>query len=118
MLPPISLHKVRAPLCWSGSWDTLRALSMRMAVRGEDGERTERESMRMCVTKWAKTRERHSLMDNPYSFYLSFRHVVVWLEDVKIRFLPMEERGPLRATEAADWTAALREVLNVCVMLS
>lgn len=33
-----------------------------------------------------------------------------WLEDSKIRALPMGERGPLRATGDANWDGALSQV--------
>ena len=38
----------------------------------------------------------------------TFREFIVWLEDTKIRALPMNERGPLRAVDASssEWHAA------------
>ena len=38
---------------------------------------------------------------------VTFRELVVWLEDTKIRALPMDSRGPLRDVRASDWPNAL-----------
>ncbi len=40
----------------------------------------------------------------------SFRNVIVWLEDVKVRFLAMEDRVPLRAVSSPEWDATLKSV--------
>lgn len=42
----------------------------------------------------------------------SFRELVVWLEDTKIRALPLEMRGPLRDIENANWNTAFSAFLK------
>ena len=36
--------------------------------------------------------------------------MIVWLEDVKVRFLAMEDRMPLRAVSSPEWDATLKSV--------
>ena len=39
-----------------------------------------------------------------------FRHMVVWLEDMKIRLYPIDERQNLRDTQTPQWEQVLSKV--------
>ena len=40
----------------------------------------------------------------------AFKSLVVWLEDSKIRHMPIEDRAPLRDVDGAGWQATLAQV--------
>lgn len=42
----------------------------------------------------------------------SFRDLVVWLEDQKIRHYKIEDRGALKAVEEKDWATGYRQYLG------
>ncbi|KAK8401373.1 hypothetical protein O3P69_002855 [Scylla paramamosain] len=53
---------------------------------------------------------------NPDNFHVndekSFRDLVVWLEDQKIRHYKIEDRGALKAVEEKDWATGYRRYLG------
>ncbi|CAH1793182.1 unnamed protein product [Owenia fusiformis] len=47
-----------------------------------------------------------------HSDEVSFRNLIVWLEDQKIRHYKIEDRGPLRNIQGGDWPVALSKYLD------